>query len=429
MCNIVEEETSQLPVTAIHSAYCHYCDRIQIIPATMFLLSSIIARLFPSLRKRRLARKNERTVFYCGLKFRQPAVGNSFINIPDYCCWGIREGHLRITVPTTHTVSDNVVSFTINIGAEKAEVLLHGKPINLIYLGVDNYAILNQMYADNFVRIVQCHTLCRGKKTDDKYDFALTEYWGQVDGSLSVERRVRSKNCFGLVSLSLSGDKCGKCRKMFENEMKENKQPTQNLKVRSTLAEVTEVTTKEILKQSNTLTEINASSCTPKMEQNLQILHNAQPESTTDGEIILEESEHINMIKVLEQVLPDASNEAKLMLSAQLVALEKSGKDPRSRRWPVEIISLCLSLYCRSPSAYKDLKESKMLILPSERLLRYYKNSVDQQPGFNRQNLQWMCLEARRQNISESGKIGGLLLDEMSIQDDIQVPYSNSYVY
>ena len=77
--------------------------------------------------------------------------------------------------------------------------------------------------------------------------------------------------------------------------------------------------------------------------------------------------------------------------------------------------------FFRSPQAYNDLRESGVCVLPTPRLLQYYKNSVDQAPGVNEQQLNWMVKEAAAKNITEFGKRGGLILDEMSIQDDIQV--------
>ncbi|VDI20706.1 Hypothetical predicted protein [Mytilus galloprovincialis] len=62
-----------------------------------------------------------------------------------------------------------------------------------------------------------------------------------------------------------------------------------------------------------------------------------------------------------------------------------------------------------------------MLILPSKRLLQYYKNSVPQAPGIVDRNFKWMAKEASKQHIQSYGKHGGLLIDEMSIQDDLQV--------
>lgn len=85
------------------------------------------------------------------------------------------------------------------------------------------------------------------------------------------------------------------------------------------------------------------------------------------------------------------------------------------------MIGICLLLYCRSPQAYQDLGKSGMLILPSKRLLQYYKKSVPQAPGIVNQNFEWMVKEAEKKGIKEHGKRGGILIDEMSIQDDLQI--------
>lgn len=80
------------------------------------------------------------------------------------------------------------------------------------------------------------------------------------------------------------------------------------------------------------------------------------------------------------------------------------------------IIRLCLSIWNRSPEAYKELKESGMLVLPSGRILQMYKNSCTQNPGLNESVGQWMEQEAIRKNIGPEGREGGIILDEMSIQ-------------
>jgi hypothetical protein len=64
-----------------------------------------------------------------------------------------------------------------------------------------------------------------------------------------------------------------------------------------------------------------------------------------------------------------------------------------------------------------------MLVLPTGRLLSYYKNAVNQEPGICKDNLEWMANEAKRLNVPPVGMRGGLLLDEMQIQEDLQVHY------
>ena len=81
---------------------------------------------------------------------------------------------------------------------------------------------------------------------------------------------------------------------------------------------------------------------------------------------------------------------------------------------------MCLSLYCRSPKAFQELHNSGFVVLPSQRLLRQYKNQVTQEAGISKEILKWMCQIAKNQNICKEGYEGGLLIDEMAIQEDLQ---------
>lgn len=95
--------------------------------------------------------------------------------------------------------------------------------------------------------------------------------------------------------------------------------------------------------------------------------------------------------------------------------------DVHQGRWDPKIISVALGLYLKSPSAYEMLKKTNMLVLLSKRLLQYYKNSVKQPVGISADNLQWMKMECSRQSVPDFGKHGGLIIDEMAIQDDLVI--------
>ena len=73
------------------------------------------------------------------------------------------------------------------------------------------------------------------------------------------------------------------------------------------------------------------------------------------------------------------------------MALERH---PFGRRWRKDIIRLCLTLYCRSPRGYAELKNSNFMMLSSQNLLRKYKNSIHQEAGINIDMLAWMSNEA-----------------------------------
>ncbi|XP_060601671.1 uncharacterized protein LOC132754935, partial [Ruditapes philippinarum] len=135
--------------------------------------------------------------------------------------------------------------------------------------------------------------------------------------------------------------------------------------------------------------------------------------------IMLTQESHTDMEILLHKILEDDSaGDFKILLESQVRNI-KNSIDARQRRWDPTIIRVCLGILIRSPSAYNHLKESGLLVLPSRRTLQYYKNSFKQKPGFNNDNLEWMQNEAVRTKVSEFGMHGGILLDEMAIQDDL----------
>lgn len=75
-------------------------------------------------------------------------------------------------------------------------------------------------------------------------------------------------------------------------------------------------------------------------------------------------------------------------------------------------------MWCRSPRAYGDLQSSGFLVFPSQRLLQIYKNKIQQKAGINKEII-WMK-KALHRSIPTEGYEGGLILDEMSVQADLQ---------
>jgi hypothetical protein len=61
------------------------------------------------------------------------------------------------------------------------------------------------------------------------------------------------------------------------------------------------------------------------------------------------------------------------------------------RRYHPHLTRYCLSIHAKSPAAYRELQDSGVLVLPSERTLRDYRNFFKPQPGFNRHLLQFQC--------------------------------------
>ena len=86
------------------------------------------------------------------------------------------------------------------------------------------------------------------------------------------------------------------------------------------------------------------------------------------------------------------------------------------------IIKFCLLIAAKSLSAYEDLrfdsmKGSGILVLPSQRTLRDYRNYICRKRGFNPEIVQ----ELRRKTIdfTDIERFVVLLFDEMKVQEDL----------
>ncbi|KAJ8319800.1 hypothetical protein KUTeg_001387 [Tegillarca granosa] len=62
-----------------------------------------------------------------------------------------------------------------------------------------------------------------------------------------------------------------------------------------------------------------------------------------------------------------------------------------------------MTLWCRSPKGYSELRNSNFIMLPSEKILQKYKNHVKQDAVINKDMLPWMLNEAKLKNIPPEG--------------------------
>jgi hypothetical protein len=60
------------------------------------------------------------------------------------------------------------------------------------------------------------------------------------------------------------------------------------------------------------------------------------------------------------------------------------------------MIRFALSIHCKSPSAYRELRDSGALILPSERVLRDYKNYFKPGAGIIKENIEELKEQASK---------------------------------
>ena len=86
-------------------------------------------------------------------------------------------------------------------------------------------------------------------------------------------------------------------------------------------------------------------------------------------------------------------------------------------RYHPQMIRFALSIHCKSPSAYRELRESGALILPSERVLRDYKNYFKPGAGIKKENIEE--LKEKTSEFSGIQKYVAVIMDEMKIQENL----------
>lgn len=123
----------------------------------------------------------------------------------------------------------------------------------------------------------------------------------------------------------------------------------------------------------------------------------SKPGTETTDEFNKEDSDEMNA--ELEKVFSGASDEMKVLLKSQSRALDC--KRTSSMKWDKRVLNVCLSMWVRSPSAYDVLKDSKMLILPSARQLRRYKNKLQKEAGVSDEVCRWMYMAEMDGNLEE----------------------------
>ena len=81
------------------------------------------------------------------------------------------------------------------------------------------------------------------------------------------------------------------------------------------------------------------------------------------------------------------------------------------------IIRFCLSLAAKSLSAYEELRDSKILQLPSKRTLRDYRNAIKPTAGFNKDVINELTIAASK--LSGHQRYLTVAFDEMKIKESL----------
>lgn len=360
-------------------------------------LGRLMIKLYPEVKskqERLISEWNKRERVFHGVQWRveDNACSFEFLDILKYTetCFLIHKTHEEITVGmfTGDILNGNrliaEIKFRINL---KWSVSVCGKAIDLEKIGLTNNFLITKGSIHGIIDTVKKFRYCKGIQDSEnvalnEQDF-VKEVWSKSENENYCISLVRSRNCIVALNYTSLHTTCLSCLKLVKHK-----------KI---------IATDHLLKN--------------KEKENEFDQPNNSSKEGPENEIILSQNDHEDFSAILQQVIPDCPERLKTFLTSQRDAgLRKS----TGRRWNKEIIRLCLTLWCRSPRGYVDVRSSGFVVLPSTRILQYYKNAVNQTSGFNKDMFHWMLNEAKNRNLSPEGYEGGLLIDEMTIQQDIQ---------
>lgn len=330
-------------------------------------LGEYVTKIFPDVKRAKL---NSGKVIYKGLRLNFFDNDKPFLfsNLEETCT---STGFFKIKSDADHITFGIQSGYNVNghsllkeatfTAAGKWYVFVNGKLVDPQLLGLDDN-VTNHSYVSTILNTVRQASVCKGRTVSSKKDVSKTgivQEWVKIGDENTFGLQLTSRRCSGLLPF-LSRGVCKSCS-------------TQ------TIFETPKMDIREVLKELDPLT-------------------------------------------VIKEMFPGASDIMVQFLLAQKTCCENMNLDARGRRWDKDIIQVALTLWNRSPKGYASLRNSGMLILPSENLLQRYKNCFEQKEGLHDEMFQWMLNEIRR---NKADIRGGLILDEMSIQSDIVLTSNN----
>ena len=337
---------------------------------------------------------------YAGLIPRCELSDRGRIVVPEHCQASLNsDGELEIVCGREFLVNHKQISCSITFGKVCTQLIVRGitTPLNV-------HINPTQKSVDGLAFLLTNIPVCKGVPSTNLPDVYNREVWSEITCESQSEERVRVRSCKNVLSFCSKVGYCEPCGNTMRRLLNKN---NGNQSETDFLQEIS--------------LNVNMNGVSPMRETS------QEKEETIGREDVLKVSADMKGQKqeevdqAIDRLLQNgAPHHFKTLLMAQIKNSNET-LDYRHRRWDPKVISLCLSLYVRSPAALEDLRSSGMLILPSVRLLQLYKNCIKQRPGLTEENLSWMLKEADRQEVSTHGRRGGLIMDELTIQDDLKI--------
>ena len=284
------------------------------------------------------------------------------------------------------------------------------------------YSLKKDLTLSSLIKIINSYVLCSGMvnkilKESAIFLHAIPKHYDPGQSSLSLSQSplhqttyYRSASCY--VLCNSEGGSCNNCS---TEDKKQDKSKKRNVDSQTKPAEdkapLSQTSTERIrLKLHNFRLE------NKELKEQLLKLHEEIKSSAVEVGSELSK-DFISVISNSNKPMPEFM---KLFWNEQQKYLNKSST--KGVRYHPMIIRYCLSLVAKSPAVYDELRfdennNSGVLILPSRRRLRDYKNYIRPERGFNPLIIKELINKVKE--FSEIEKFMILLMDEMKIQENL----------
>ena len=314
-------------------------------------------------------------------------------------------------IPSHEIYVDQLLHFTIRIFAWQLPV------DHLLY--TDHERSMVNITISRLLCTIETHSTCSGISVPNIKDWThvnkhimpkafhptIAEEKFETVRQLEI---IRSVNC----EMLLKEDGC--CRNCVIFKMAENKKINRKKKVMATPAKLHAPVT--MTSPERLLLTIQGHRKEKKdLQQEISLLRKSLDEQSVQVTAEL----HNDFQSIFEQCSRDINPFMKLFWDEQIKYIKSS---PSQVRYHPMIIKFCLGLYAKSPAAYEQLRLNEndgtgLMVLPSKRTLRDYRNYIRPTRGFNSQIV--AELSSKTKDFSSLEKYIVLSFDEMKIQDDL----------
>ncbi|KAK3915650.1 Transposable element P transposase, partial [Frankliniella fusca] len=272
----------------------------------------------------------------------------------------------------------------------------------------------------SIVNSVNSYEICSGYDDDQKYEHVWSSCpFGKTDENpyreCRYEKTFRSLSCVRLIK----GNKwrCSECTKLYI--------PIQRRVKAAAMEERSKFTANKFLTEEQKLRKLSEQRREiDNVKKKLKRSHARMQELIQKEGVTLEESLSTDLMQLLKNhsITPAQS----IFLQQQVKASQL--KNASGMRWHPTLVRFALSIYLTSPTAYKSMRETGMVKLPSSRTLFNYSHANKIEEGIDKtvleklaENVQKLCDSVNKKTGKKEThkKYHVLMGDEMHISQNL----------